>query len=442
MSEASHDAVPAAPAVPAPPRPVEPTRPVEPDSAPPETFGRVDADGTVYVRTPDGERSVGQVPDATPDEALAFFVRRYSALAVEVDLLTARLGSGAVGPDDAAHAIKKIRAELTDAHAVGDLAGLALRLGSLEPRIAEQRAARRADKSKQNEAAKAAKEQMVTEAEKIAAGTDWRGGVNRFRTLLDQWKVQPRLDRTTDDELWHRFSSARTTYTKRRKTQFAQQATERESAKVSKESIISEAEALATSTDWGPTTGAFRDLMQRWKSAGPAPRDVEDALWERFRELQDTFFAAKQQTQDTQDAELGVNGEAKTALLAEFEPQIVPVEHLERSRAAYRTLLERLEPLGQVPRDQVRPLDQRVRALETAIKTADEDRWRRNNPEARARAQDTAAKLCEQIASSEAAAAKAEARGDARGAAKANDAAQTYRSWLAQAEAAVTDFGG
>ena len=71
------------------------------EAAGPAAFGRVDSDGTVYVRTPDGERAVGQVPDVPAEEALAFFVKRYEALELEVSLLERRITSGALGPDDA-----------------------------------------------------------------------------------------------------------------------------------------------------------------------------------------------------------------------------------------------------------------------------------------------------------------------------------------------------
>ena len=36
-------------------------------------WGRVDETGTVYVREAAGERVVGQYPDGTPEEALAYF---------------------------------------------------------------------------------------------------------------------------------------------------------------------------------------------------------------------------------------------------------------------------------------------------------------------------------------------------------------------------------
>src|ERR1700712_5356256 len=86
------------------------------DGADPSSFGRVDPDGTVYVRTADGERSVGQVPGVPEAEAMAFFTRRYEALELEVSLLERRVASGALAPDDAAASIKTVRTAVTDAN--------------------------------------------------------------------------------------------------------------------------------------------------------------------------------------------------------------------------------------------------------------------------------------------------------------------------------------
>jgi hypothetical protein len=407
----------------------------------PASFGRVDPDGTVYVRTAEGERSVGQVPDVPSEEAMAFFTRRFAALELEVNLLQTRITAGALSPDDAMSSVRTVRATVAGANAVGDLDGLVARLDSLLPVIAAQRAARRAERSRQQEETRAAKEQFVLEAERLAAGNDWRGGVNRFRTLLDQWKALPRLDRATDDELWHRFSTARTAYTRRRKAQFAKENEAREAARITKEQLVTEAEALSGSTDWGPTTGAYRDMMARWKAAGPAPRGVDETLWKRFRAAQDTFFAAKQATLNQQDTELRANAEAKEALLLEAEA-LLPVRDLGAAKAAYRDILRRWSAIGKVPRDSIRPLDGRLRAVETAISDAESERWRRTNPETRARAEDTAAKLEAQITALEQRAAKAEARGDTRAAQEAAQSAATYREWLAQAQRAASDFGG
>ena len=181
--------------------------------------------------------------------------------------------------------------------------------------------------------------------------------------------------------------------------------------------------------------------MTRWKEAGPAPRGVDEALWKRFRGAQDTFFAAKQAALSEQDSEFRANAEAKEKLLVEAEA-LLPVTDLAAAKAAYRDLVERWATIGKVPRDSIRPLENRLHAIESAVQEAEDERWQRTNPEARARAEETAAKLEAQIAELDAKAAKAEARGDEKAARKASDSAATYREWLIQAKKAVADFSG
>ncbi len=406
----------------------------------PADFGRVDPDGTVYVRTADGERVVGQIPDVDAGEALAFYVRRFEALDVEVGLLETRVKAGALSPEEARHSIATVHTSVSTANAVGDLAGLLARLDALAPLLAEQAEQRKAERSKQLEATRETKERMVGEAETLAQGNDWRGGVNRFRALLDEWKALPRIDRATDDALWHRFSVARTTYTRRRKSQFAEQAARRETAREAKEQIIAEARALADSTEWGPTAGAFRDLMTRWKAAGPAPREIDDKLWTEFRAIQDGFFNARASVLSEQDAEYKANYDAKVALLDEADATLLPVTDLASARAAYQTFLEKYNAYGRVPREQIRALDSRLKAIQSAIQSAEQDEWRRTDPEARARAEETVRMLSDEIAKLTERAEKASARGDQASATQANDKIATYQTWLDQAKATLADF--
>ena len=276
-----------APAAPAAAAPADAPR------SPSADWGRVGDDGTVYVRTSEGERAVGQMPDATPDEALAFFTKRYDYLAFEVELLEQRVQAGTVGPDEAAAAVKQVRATLAEAQAVGDLEGLAKRLETLTGLIGAQREKKKAERAAKLESARADKERIATEAEELAHSQDWRNGANRLRDLLDEWKGLPRLEKSVDDALWRRFSTARTTYTRRRKAHFGELNEKREGARVVKERLVKEAEELSSSKEWGETARAYRDLMTRWKAAGRARRDVEDQLWARFRAAQDQFFGAR-----------------------------------------------------------------------------------------------------------------------------------------------------
>jgi hypothetical protein len=379
------------------------------------------------------------MPDATPEEALAFFTRRYADLVFEVELLERRVRAGALSPDEATGSVRKVHESVQGAQAVGDLAGLDARLESLNAIIDEQRAARRAERARRQEDARAEKERIVIAAERLAEGNDWRNGANRMRELLDQWKALTRLDKAADDALWRRFSSARTTYTRRRKAHFAELNEQREAARATKQRLVAEAEELSGSTEWGATAGRYRDLMRKWKAAGPAPKDVDDRLWKRFRAAQDAFFGARDAVTAEQDREFAANAEKKEALLAEAEA-LLPVTDLRAAKESFRSIADRWDAAGKVPRDRVRELEGRMRRVEQEIRGTEEAHWRRSNPEARARAADTVAQLESSLADLRARHADALAAGDERRAAEHTAAIEAREEWLTQARQALADF--
>lgn len=407
-------------------------------------WGRVDSDGTVYVRTADGERSVGQYPEGTPEEALAFYTERYAALAFEVELLEKRINSGVMSPEEAAESVKKVAAQVDGANAVGDLVSLTGRLDALGPVIATQREARKAEKAAKQAEAKAAKEKVVAEAEKIAEGTDWRGGANRLRDLLDQWKKIPRIDRAGDDALWRRFSTARTTYTRRRKAHFAEVNEQREGARVVKERLVKEAEALADSTEWGPTAGRYRDLMKQWKAAGPAPKDVDDALWKRFRGAQDAFFGARDAENAKLDEEFAANAEVKEALLVEAEALLPALEgegsDLEAAKRAFRDIADRWDAAGKVPRSRMKELEGRIRKVENVIRDLEQEQWRRSDPEKSARADDMVSQLQAAIDKVSADLEKAKAAGHEKKVKELEENLASRQAFLDMARRASADF--
>jgi hypothetical protein len=409
-----------------------------------EQWGRVDDEGTVFVRTADGERAVGQYPEGTPEEALHFFTERFEALAFEVELLEKRVHGSKLSPEEANESIKNVRAQVTDANAVGDLASLAARLDALTPLIAAQREARKAERAAKSAEARAEKEKLVGEAERLAESSDWRNGANRLRELLDQWKALPRIDRASDDALWRRFSTARTAYTRHRKTHFAELNEKREGARAVKERIAAEAEDLASSTDWGAVAGRYRDLMRQWKAAGPAPKEIDDALWKRFRGAQDTFFGARDAANAAVDAEFAANAEVKETLLVEAEALLPQIEaggnDLAAAKSAFRDLAERWDAAGKVPRDRIRDLEGRMRKVEQAIKSVEDEQWRKSDPEKSARADDMIHKLVDAIAQVEADLEKARAAGDTRKVSSLEENLESRKQFLEMAKRASADF--
>ncbi|CAM5372289.1 DNA repair ATPase [Streptomyces avidinii] len=350
-----------------------------------DPWGRVDETGTVYVRTADGEKVVGSWQAGTPEEALAYFERKYEGLVVEIGLLERRVRTTDLSSKDAQTAIGHLRTQVDEHHAVGDLDALRVRLDKLVSTVDSRREERKVQKAKQTDEARAAKDALVVEAEELAQSDQWRSAGERLRALVDIWKGLPRLDRKSDDELWHRFSHARSAFSKRRKAHFASLDAQREDARKVKEKLVAEAEALSKSTDFGPTAARYRELMESWKAAGRAQRESEDDLWNRFRGAQDVFFAARSEVFAERDAEQVENLKLKEELADEAE-KLVPVTDLKAARAAFRSLNERWEAIGHVPRDARPKVEGRMHAVERAIQETEEGEWRRTNPEARARA--------------------------------------------------------
>ncbi|WP_234346696.1 DUF349 domain-containing protein [Cellulomonas timonensis] len=413
------------------------------------TFGRVDDEGSVFVVEAAGERLVGQFPGATADEALALYVRRYLDLQAKVVLFETRLTARDLAIKEIDQTLARLAEELAEPAAVGDLDGLRARLEGLKSVAAERRAAAEAERAAAREAAVAARTQIVEQAEKIAS-TDperiqWRPAGEQLRLLLEQWKDAqrsgPRIDRPTEESLWKRFSHARTTFDRERRHFFAELESRNAGAKQAKEALVQEAEKLSTSTDWGHTAGAYRDLMTRWKAAGRASRADDDALWARFRAAQDAFFAARDAESAATDTEYQANLEVKEAILVEAE-RLVPVTDLAAAKAALRTLQDRWESAGKVPRGDVQRVEGRMRAVETAVRDAEQAVWRRSNPETRARAEGAAAQLESAIAALEEDLAKAQAKGDKRKVEEAQAALDARRAWLEQVQRAAQDARG
>jgi hypothetical protein len=406
-------------------------------------------DGTVYVSTGDGERVVATVSDASAEEALAHFGRQYDQLVTQVDQVEQRLAADEVAPADAVGTLRALRSSLATAEVVGDLDGLARRTRELESVAAARRAELEAARAAVREEARAARTALVEEAEAISA-TDpskmqWRPSGERLRVLLETWKEQqrsgPKLDKRSEDELWKRFSAARTSFDRARRSWFTALESSNAEAKAAKERLVAEAEGLSSSTDWGSTASAYRQLMDRWRAAGHASRRDDDALWARFRAAQDAFFAARHAAAAVEDEEYSKNLVVKEALLTEAEA-LLPVRDHRAARAALRGIQERWEAAGKVPRADLGRVERRLRAVEQAVADSERDTWRRSNPETRARATGAVAQLERAVADLRARLEQAEASGDARAAADARAALEARQGWLDAARRTAEEFSG
>ena len=404
---------------------------------PEHPFARIGEDGTVYVKDGDEERVIGGFPEGIPASPYALYERRYADLEATIKLFEDRMAQ--LSPRDIDQTLATLREQVASPNVVGDIPALRARVEAAAKAAEERKEIAREERKAAKAQALADRTAVVERAEAIVAQdpakTHWKQSGQTLRDLLEEWKTLqrrgPRLEKTVEDELWKRFSSARTQFDRHRRQFFSQLDQAQSEAKRIKEALIAEAEALSSSVDWSRTSSAYRELMNRWKAAPRASRKEDDALWARFRAAQQVFFDARRAKDEATDAEYRENLAAKEAILVDAE-EILPVKDIERAKAQLRHIQDRWEEVGRVPSSDLHRIEGRLRAVEAAVREAEEKEWRRTNPETRARAAGMVGQLEEQIAQLERSLSEAEAKGDDKAARNVREALETKRAWLAQ----------
>ncbi|WP_418906700.1 DUF349 domain-containing protein [Glutamicibacter endophyticus] len=409
-------------------------------------FARVTDDGHVFVIIDGTEHPVGQYPDATKEEALAYFVRKYDDVIAQIVLLEQRVAAKAPA-NDMHKALETINSLIVERHMVGDIAALESRVETLRVAIESLQA----DQRKAAEAARAemlaVREAIVEKAEELAAKrpeqVQWKTASGSMNELFDQWKEAQRssvrLPRATEDALWKRFRAARTTFDRHRRAFFSQLDSNNAEAKRVKEELIARAEALQTSTDWGATAAEYRRLMDEWKKSRRASRKDDDALWSRFRAAQDVFFQARAEQNAKVEAEFRENLVVKEALLEEARA-LLPIKDLAAAKKALDSIRDRWDAAGKVPRGDLQRVESALRQVEDAVKSAEDEQWRRSNPETKARSNSMLSQLQDTIAQLEDDLAQAEAAGNAKQIDAAREALEARRMWLNTLEKSAADF--
>jgi len=403
-------------------------------SANESTWGRVDETGTVYVTDRGAERAVGQYPDGTPEEALAYFTRKYTELEGQVRLLEQRARAGAPAAD-VAKTVTALTEALETPAAVGDLESLRTRVAALSTTVEKLTEAQQAEAAAATEAAIAERVAIVEAAEALAVkdpqSIQWKKATADLDALFTRWKDHqqngPRIPKKQADDLWKRFRAARSTVDGHRRSYFAGLDAEHKEVRARKQALVEKAVALAPQGPAG--IPAYRRLLDEWKTAGRAGKKIDDALWEQFKAAGDALYAAKAEVDARENEEYAGNLQVKLALLDEAAPLLTATDRVQ-ARTTLSSIQRRWEAAGKVPRDQVRVVEDRLRQIELAVKKLEEDHWNRTDPEKKARSEGLAAQLEQAIAGLEADLAAATAAKDARKIAEITEALEARRAWL------------
>ena len=398
------------------------------------TNGRVDEENNVYVFDNGSERKVGQYPGVTRDEALAYFERKFQELESNVRILEQRVKNKA-DAISIAKAAKKLSLDLQEPAAVGNIQDLRERVSNITPNIEQLK------KDKAEASDKAIKEclkiraEIATKAQALAQKdpqkTKWKIASKQMTDLFDQWQLSqksaPKIPRKDSEEIWKQFSQARTKFEANKRAFFSALTAESKNVRARKTALVAQAEALeAKGSD---SSMEYRKLLDQWKLSGRSQGSQDDALWERFKAAGDSIYARRKETMAKESVEFQANYDTKVSIIAEAE-KLDPAGNLPEAKKTLLSLQTKYEKAGKVPKDKIREIDSRMKAVEKKFKDYEQEQWRASDPAAIERTNSVVQQLLESIEKLEKELIAAEASNDSKKVDKAKEALSARQSWL------------
>ena len=403
-------------------------------------YGRVENDGTVLVKMPDGsEKQVGQWAAGDPNDGLTFYIRKFHEIENELSLTLQRLKEGKGNAEAAFKLIERVKTNLENPTFVGDLSILSTKIEELQVIAAVKKAEFSAAKAIAKEKAMEKRKQLVEEAEKLISSKQWKVTTQRFKEIVEEWKKLPHGTKSDEQALWKRFSTARSAFDKSRRQYFSTLEAGRKEANKVKSEIVTQAKAIAESKDWTDTANKFRNLMAKWKSAPILERKEEQKLWKEFKLAQDVFFAARTAALSVMDEEHTKNLEAKK-VLAEKAEKILPITDIKSARQALKPIQEEWSKIGHVPRKDKEKIESRLKAIEGAIRSAEKNELNRTDPAKSARAQSTMELLEAKLAKTKKERDAAIAKGDTKKAESLSSTIESQKMLLEATKVTLADF--
>lgn len=130
-----------------------------------------------------------------------------------------------------------------------------------------------------------------------------------LQSLHEQWKEIGPVPEDKKEEVWERFKAASDQINARRKEFYDKLFAEEQNNYNAKVVLCEQAEELVSHSseavkEYNEVSDKLTELLNIWKTLGPAPGKLNDEIWNRFKSTLDKFFTQKkeyfQQIKDTQ----------------------------------------------------------------------------------------------------------------------------------------------
>ena len=190
-------------------------------------------------------------------------------------------------------------------------------------------------------------EQVEAIAEKeVASSNEWNALSKEIEDIQKQWRGIGFASKKDNQKIYDRFRAACDKFFEKKRVFYTSYKDGMNENLEKKMSLIEQAEALKSSTEWKKATDQFINLQKQWKEIGAVPRKKSEQLWKRFRAACDEFFEARDKQGKPENDFYG-NLKAKRKLIDEINAY-VPAD-AEADAAAQQEFAEKWQAIGFVP---------------------------------------------------------------------------------------------
>lgn len=168
------------------------------------------------------------------------------------------------------------------------------------------------------------KEALCDEAEKLSEAGDILSAFRRLQEMHDEWKGLGPVAKEVREEIWNRFKAASTVINKRHQEHFEALKAAETANEEGKTALCEQLEAIQTATinsvkEWEEQTQVVLKIQEEWRKLGFASKKVNTSLFERYRNICDSFFQTKAEFYKAVKEEQNENLAKKIALCEKAE---------------------------------------------------------------------------------------------------------------------------
>ena len=160
---------------------------------------------------------------------------------------------------------------------------------------------------------------LCEQVEKLLTESDNFKVAKEIKIIWEKWRKIGQAPREKNDEIWERFNGTRQKIKAKCNDFFSNLKVERGDNTERKKELCAKAEDLSTSSDWETTADELKHVQSEWKSIGPASKDIDEELYERFRNACNMFFENRIEFYKKLHHKQAVNKNIKRDLIDEAE---------------------------------------------------------------------------------------------------------------------------